>query len=566
MSSFLSINNTRQRNINFLKKSMYRNGNTINSYNMSQYLIIVNTTTKHEKKRNCRSHVTDFYINDTDIVVATTNEGLVIFPEIFDYATKIMFPHYKPIVVAFGQDRVYFTCALNRKLYSIDEHFNIHPLSDMLMLRNTVISNGECVALITKKQYKVFNGISGEFLDLNLDEYYVGNSPVLFVTIVGSILILLKIEKIVFVDLTSENDDIVLNSKGYPIKLIPNEARTHVLLMYSTGEIEKISLQNGRRKLVYLPDDLEERSQQNLIEQLRGQIRLMYSFNEYIILCGEIIMLVKTKGNPSKNIEWWEEKKVLNADFDGKYIYARTKSHWHRWELEKITNKNHKQNSTLRRNFFKSRNKSIFGDCKDRTKIIQKKLYKIEKNALRMYPGFEMLKFSCTVTDCLSPDNPIIFVNDEFVKMTQYEREECVGINCRFLQGKHTSRETVDEIRFAIENELELDVNILNYRKDGTPFWNIFRIFPIYNQKGKLISFIALQKDMTDIKIGNEPSNWSPIELALWLDHINMGKYSHRAAELRKYKGLTSEILASLEVTETDMDHIMLNYEKIVQN
>ena len=63
--------------------------------------------------------------------------------------------------------------------------------------------------------------------------------------------------------------------------------------------------------------------------------------------------------------------------------------------------------------------------------------------------------------------------------MTLYAREEILGRNCRFLQGRHTNRQTVQMIREACQNAQQLDVEILNYRKDGTAFWNRYYTYII---------------------------------------------------------------------------------------
>ena len=60
-------------------------------------------------------------------------------------------------------------------------------------------------------------------------------------------------------------------------------------------------------------------------------------------------------------------------------------------------------------------------------------------------------------------------------------------------------------------------MEILNYRKAGTPFWNIFTIFPVYDRKGKVLAFFAIQKDVTYIKLSAvPPSEWKNIEVIIF--------------------------------------------------
>ena len=76
------------------------------------------------------------------------------------------------------------------------------------------------------------------------------------------------------------------------------------------------------------------------------------------------------------------------------------------------------------------------------------------------------------ITDPRQDDNPIVFVNDAFCRLTGYSRDESIGRNCRFLQGPDTDPAAVAEIRAAVEEERAVSIELLNYRKDGSPFWN----------------------------------------------------------------------------------------------
>ncbi|MEI5688322.1 histidine kinase famiy protein [Sphingomonas kyungheensis] len=101
------------------------------------------------------------------------------------------------------------------------------------------------------------------------------------------------------------------------------------------------------------------------------------------------------------------------------------------------------------------------------------------------------------VTDPNQPDNPIVFANPAFINMTGYEWHELVGTNCRLLQGPDTDRETVAEIRRAIERRQETSVELLNYKKNGAAFWNALFISPVFDADNKLIYFFASQLDVT---------------------------------------------------------------------
>lgn len=108
-------------------------------------------------------------------------------------------------------------------------------------------------------------------------------------------------------------------------------------------------------------------------------------------------------------------------------------------------------------------------------------------------------RMAVCLADPQQDDSPIVFANRAFRDLTGYSEEEIIGRNCRFLQGKDTDESQVARLRQALEDEEVIVVELLNYRKDGTPFWNALHIGPIYDQQGKLIYFFGSQWDVTDV-------------------------------------------------------------------
>jgi len=106
-------------------------------------------------------------------------------------------------------------------------------------------------------------------------------------------------------------------------------------------------------------------------------------------------------------------------------------------------------------------------------------------------------------------DNPIIFASDGFCDFTGYALDEIEGRNCRFLQGPETSKEDVDRIRKAIKEDTETNVNLLNYRKDGTKFVNQFFLSPLHYAKDekKAAYYIGVQCCVKKRGPGQMPSN-----------------------------------------------------------
>lgn len=109
-------------------------------------------------------------------------------------------------------------------------------------------------------------------------------------------------------------------------------------------------------------------------------------------------------------------------------------------------------------------------------------------------------RMSMIITDPRRPDNPIVFANDAFLRLTGYERNEVLGRNCRFLQGPKTDKVEIDKVRQAIAGTTDVSVDLLNYRKDGSTFWNALYISPVSNDRGELQFFFASQLDVTDRK------------------------------------------------------------------
>lgn len=113
------------------------------------------------------------------------------------------------------------------------------------------------------------------------------------------------------------------------------------------------------------------------------------------------------------------------------------------------------------------------------------------------FAAVETTRMPMIVTDPKRDDNPIIFANQAFLELTGYGSEELLGRNCRFLQGPETDRSIVAQVREAVEARREISVELINYRKDGSTFWNALFISPVYNDAGELIYFFASQLDVS---------------------------------------------------------------------
>ena len=113
------------------------------------------------------------------------------------------------------------------------------------------------------------------------------------------------------------------------------------------------------------------------------------------------------------------------------------------------------------------------------------------------FAAIEMTRMPMILTDPNKPDNPIAFANRAFLDLTGYTEEEIMGRNCRFLQGARTNPEHVAELRQAIAEKRAVSVEILNYKRDGSPFWNAVYIAPVFGPGDELLYFFASQLDIT---------------------------------------------------------------------
>ena len=132
---------------------------------------------------------------------------------------------------------------------------------------------------------------------------------------------------------------------------------------------------------------------------------------------------------------------------------------------------------------------STISDISDRKQLEQ---------ALRMRDhAIQAVSQGILITDALAPDHPIVYVSPAFERLTGYCAAELLGRNCRFLQGKDTDPAAIAAIREAVLEERSCVVELLNYRKDQTPFWNALTIAPL-KDGDRVTHFIGIQTDVTE--------------------------------------------------------------------
>ncbi len=134
----------------------------------------------------------------------------------------------------------------------------------------------------------------------------------------------------------------------------------------------------------------------------------------------------------------------------------------------------------------------LIGISRDITELLQaEEALRLRDRAIGMAPH------GIVITDPNSPDNPIVYASPGFERLTGFSQAEVIGRNCRFLQGPETSRQTVAEVRWAISNAMPIRVELLNYRKDGSSFWNELSISPVRDEQRNLTHIVGVQSDAT---------------------------------------------------------------------
>jgi PAS domain S-box-containing protein len=118
--------------------------------------------------------------------------------------------------------------------------------------------------------------------------------------------------------------------------------------------------------------------------------------------------------------------------------------------------------------------------------------FDLDSQDFNLVKSIQTSQHSFIITDPSLADNPIVFASDGFLELTGYERDQVLGRNCRFLQGTDTSQESVEEVRNAIKNGVDVSVTMINYTADGTPFWNKLFIAALRDAQNNIVNFIGV--------------------------------------------------------------------------
>jgi PAS domain S-box-containing protein len=127
------------------------------------------------------------------------------------------------------------------------------------------------------------------------------------------------------------------------------------------------------------------------------------------------------------------------------------------------------------------------------------------------------------ITNPKLPDDPIVYVNPAFERISGYPVDEVLGRNCRFLQGEDRDQPALEELRSALREERESRVVLRNYRKDGTQFWNELYVSPVHDEEGRLTNFVGVQNDITERRRIQEVLRESEERFRATFEHAAIG-------------------------------------------
>lgn len=138
----------------------------------------------------------------------------------------------------------------------------------------------------------------------------------------------------------------------------------------------------------------------------------------------------------------------------------------------------------------------LFGDDEANSgadKADERKQVELVKSDFSLIESLTSGQQNFVLSDPRLPDNPIVFASEGFYQLTGYTREQVLGRNCRFLQGPGSDPKAVDVIRTAVANGTDATTCILNYKADGTPFWNQFFVAALRDSDNCIVNYVGVQ-------------------------------------------------------------------------
>lgn len=150
--------------------------------------------------------------------------------------------------------------------------------------------------------------------------------------------------------------------------------------------------------------------------------------------------------------------------------------------------------------------------------------YNVDEKLLASVVYYSEDSIIVTTKDLDPPGPKMVYVNPGFTKMTGYQPEEVLGKTPRILQGPKTDPTVLKRLRETLENDEVFYGQAINYKKDGSEFWNEWHIEPIKDDKGELVNYLAIQRDVTQRKKAEEAIEQKNSALKEVLEQIEIEK------------------------------------------
>jgi len=174
-------------------------------------------------------------------------------------------------------------------------------------------------------------------------------------------------------------------------------------------------------------------------------------------------------------------------------MYSNKPSKPNEFQLKQLSSYAHLAALTIEKE-----NKKIEADIQKR-RLLQEELDKKTEDLQLFKQVVENINYGIVITKA-SNTNELLYVNKEFENITGYTKEEAISKNCNFLQNEDIEQKAVAKIKEALHNKQKIQIELRNYKKDGTLFYNFVSISPVYDKEHNITHFVGIQKDITNQK------------------------------------------------------------------
>nr|AML78885.1 putative LOV domain-containing protein [Strelitzia reginae] len=197
------------------------------------------------------------------------------------------------------------------------------------------------------------------------------------------------------------------------------------------------------------------------------------------------------------------------------------------------------------------------------TRTSDESSYGVPRVSQELKDALSILRQTFVVSDATRPDCPILYASTGFFSMTGYSAKEVIGRNCRFLQGPETDKLEIAKIREAIRTGKTYCGRLLNYKKDGTKFWNLLTITPIRDENGNVIKFIGMQVEVSKYTEGLNDKTLRPNALPMSLIRYDARQKETALSSMEEVVQTVKHPRSHSQVVDHDIAMKLEEHEKI---